>query len=222
MNINQLETDEQRAEVLMAWLRENAAVIILGVALGLGGIFGWNYWRSSSVESQQVMADHYEALLTKISTADNETLKMTEAEATQQLDANYLAFFHAHLAAKWIEKKDFAAAEALFNQIINSKTQDDGLRHLAILRLAYLKMDQQQYEEAQKILASIKDSAFLGLAREAEGDIYVLQNNRDAAKKAYQEAAAFGNTTGLLSKKQLSLGETTKEAQDATKIISVE
>ena len=37
-------TDEEQVEKVKAWLKENGTSIVAGVVIGLGGIFGWQFW----------------------------------------------------------------------------------------------------------------------------------------------------------------------------------
>ena len=43
--VDEYLTDEQQAEVVKRWLRQNGLFMVLGVVLGLGGLFGWNSWQ---------------------------------------------------------------------------------------------------------------------------------------------------------------------------------
>ena len=45
MSLNQFETDEQRAEALVDWLKANGAFIVLAVVIVIGGIIGWDYYK---------------------------------------------------------------------------------------------------------------------------------------------------------------------------------
>ncbi|MBE8157839.1 MAG: hypothetical protein HAW59_00340 [Betaproteobacteria bacterium] len=38
-------TEEQQVEQIKQWIKENGLQIIIGISLGLGSIWGWNYFK---------------------------------------------------------------------------------------------------------------------------------------------------------------------------------
>ena len=47
------EYDEyEQSELVQKWLRENGVSIIVGIAIGLVGIFGWQQWRNHQARNE--------------------------------------------------------------------------------------------------------------------------------------------------------------------------
>ena len=63
MALNQYETDEQRAEVLIDWLKKNVGYLLLLVVIVVGSIIGVGYYKSSSDDKLTKTFDTYEAFL---------------------------------------------------------------------------------------------------------------------------------------------------------------
>ena len=39
-------SDQEQIDAIKNWLRENGMAIFVGVAVGFGGLYGWQYWQS--------------------------------------------------------------------------------------------------------------------------------------------------------------------------------
>ncbi len=42
----------EQSELVQKWLRENGLSIVVGVAIGLVGIFGWQQWRNHQARNE--------------------------------------------------------------------------------------------------------------------------------------------------------------------------
>ena len=85
-------------------------------------------------------------------------------------------------------KDDAAATASAALQWVADNANDEGYRAVAALRLAALMVEAQQFEQAQKLLESVRAEAFVGLAQDRLGDVYALQNKPAEAKAAYLKA----------------------------------
>ena len=41
------KTDEEKAEELKAWWKENGTSVMAGIALAVAALFGWEYWKNA-------------------------------------------------------------------------------------------------------------------------------------------------------------------------------
>ena len=46
------DSEEQQVEAIKDWWKENGKAVVLGVVVGLGGLFGWRYYQDSVVQAQ--------------------------------------------------------------------------------------------------------------------------------------------------------------------------
>ena len=56
-------TEEQQAEAIKRFFRENGTALVIGVVLGLGGLYGWKAYNQNQVESAEAASDAYEKLV---------------------------------------------------------------------------------------------------------------------------------------------------------------
>ena len=50
----------EQSELVQKWLRENGVSIVVGVLIGLVGIFGWQQWRNHQARNQSAASQLYQ------------------------------------------------------------------------------------------------------------------------------------------------------------------
>ena len=206
--MEQFSTEEQQAEALRKWLKENGPSILIGIALGLGLMFGINRWQAYKIESAETVSLKYAAL--QNSAADgNPTTVATQAERLreQHPDSGYAVFaaFAAADAALAADPADFAAAERELRWVADH-APIDGLKQIGRLRLARLLLSSGDSTAAEALLTETQAAAFKGLYAEVKGDIAVVGGNPDAARAAYSKALAVQPDAAMLRRKLENLG----------------
>ena len=56
-------TDQQQAEKLQRWWKENGAFVIAGLVIGIGGLFGWRQWEDYKLAQAENASAAYEQLV---------------------------------------------------------------------------------------------------------------------------------------------------------------
>ena len=56
-------TDDQQAELIKSWWRENGLFLVGGLVLGVGGLFGWQTWQSVNTQKSQEASNAFQELL---------------------------------------------------------------------------------------------------------------------------------------------------------------
>jgi predicted negative regulator of RcsB-dependent stress response len=186
-------TDQQQADLVRKWLRENGSYLLGGLALGLGGLFGLNQWREYDASQAEQASALYEnvvgAIQTDRFTTANEYLMILEDsyDGSPYLDQARLWVARSHL-----ERNEFDVAASYLAQIVADSGSEE-MVHIARLRLARVRLHQQQYDEALEILQAMgSDSAFSPRYHEIRGDAYLAMNRPNDALIEYQ--AALGAT----------------------------
>ncbi|ASD68036.1 YfgM family protein [Pseudoalteromonas piscicida] len=198
-------TEEQQAEAIKRFFRENGTTIVVGAVLGLGGLYGWKAYNQSQIDSAEAASEAY----TQVVESDD-VLAKSDAFVAANADSNY-AVLAAFVAAKEaIDKDDLKlAAEKLTWAADNVANAE--LKATALLRLARVQAAQSQYEQALATLAKPMPEAFKAQLAEIQGDIYLAQGDKDKARSAYQSAleAAKGNSNPMLQIKLDDLAQKT-------------
>jgi predicted negative regulator of RcsB-dependent stress response len=179
--MTELKTDQEKAEEIKKWWKENGTSVIAGVALAIAGIFGWQQWKNQQKSSSEEASQLY----TKTSkNFDKESLSTLKRDHSSSPYTTLSALATAKYAA---EKGDDALAITELNWVVNN-TADQNLKEIAQIRLIRLYLSLQQPEKAAAQLANTFSKAYASLIDELKGDLLALQNKPKEAAKAYQKA----------------------------------
>jgi predicted negative regulator of RcsB-dependent stress response len=182
-------TDEQQAEIIRQWLRENGLFILGGLGLGLAALFGWDQWKSNNIQHAEEASGIYEELVGKIQANNQVAADSLLAELLAGYGGSpYIEQARLRLAKLSLDRNDFEAAASHLESIVTESGNDEIL-HIARIRLARIRLQQEQYDAALATLEQTDtDSAFYAQVNDVRGDIYVAMNRTDEALAAYEVA----------------------------------
>ena len=182
-------TEEQQAEAIKRFFRENGLSLALGVIVGLGGLYGWKAYNQNQITTAEQASDAY----TKLVESDS-VLASADAFMSENKDTQYatLAAFVAAKEAVDTQKLDVANEKLSW---IVTNVDNAQLKAIATTRLARVQIAQQQYDNALSTLNAPLPEAFNANVAELKGDIYTQQGNKEQARVAYQAAVDAGGLT---------------------------
>ena len=199
-------TDEEKAEQIKGWIKENGMSVAVGVALAVSGLFGFRYWQ----EYQKTQAEEASALYSEIQqpSAKDEQIYSKAAK----LKSDYSSTPYAPLAAMITAKQyalqgDNAKAISELQWAVDNASEKVS-KDLAKLRLARVLIADKKLDEASAILTEKFPSAYLSLIEELKGDIHLANSEIDKAKASYDKAllSSQGAATDYLKMKRDNLG----------------
>ncbi len=183
--------EQQRIDALKDWWAQWGNLVFAGVIiflLGVSGAQGWRYY-----QRQQVAAA--ETLFVSVKQVAQETAATKE---WKKLSAAATALAEKYPATFYATDAQLMAAKAAFdqNQPVEAKKHLEWVAEkgvathqpIARVRLASLLLDEKKYDEALKLLDSVKGEGFTSLTADLKGDIYAAQGRRDEARAAYELA----------------------------------
>ena len=184
-----MELDEhEQGELVRKWLRQNGSSLILGIALGLGLVFGWKWWQGRGVQFQQEAASQYQLLTDAIAAKDAGKAKtFADLFSSKYADTGYASIATLRYAGFLQDSGKTAEAIKLLQSAPTADERAD-LAELRRIRLARLLLISGKSAEASQVLAQISNPQFPGIADELRGDIAAAQGKRDEARKAYEKA----------------------------------
>ena len=187
-------TEEQQAEAIKSFFRDNGPALVIGVVLGLGGLYGWKAYNQNQVTTAEATSDAYTQLVQADAEQKTNVLAGADEFIKNHQDSSY-AVLAAFVAAKEaVEKSDFTVAKNQLSWIItNSKNAE--LTAIATTRIARIELELKEYDAALKTLTATMPEAFKAAVAELKGDVYLAQGDKDQARAAYQSAADAGGLT---------------------------
>ncbi|KAB2857351.1 MAG: tetratricopeptide repeat protein [Bauldia sp.] len=178
MAIDDLLDEHEQSERVRIWIRNNAAGMIGGVALGLAAIYGWFWWQDKQAAEHQKTSDQYQTIV-----ADLKAGKLKEAQAASAAlkGSSYAALAALDLAKAQADggKRDDAIAT-----LRGVSAEDAAIQAVATQRLARLLIDAGKSEEALTLLQNVDEP----LAHDVRGDALYALGRKEQAQKAYEKA----------------------------------
>ena len=185
-------TEEEQIAQMKDWWQRNGKSLLIGGALALALVFGWQAWQQYQTNQAQGAGALYQQLLetTLTPSGQPDIGKVTELAGKLKSDfagthyAQYASLFVAKVAVE-NGKLDDAAAEL---KPLLDKPRDATIGELARQRLARVLAAQGKAEEGLKLLDGEAEKAWLAAREELRGDLLVQLGRGDEAHKAYQKA----------------------------------
>lgn len=191
-------TDEEKAERIKQWWSENGTAVIAGLAIGLAGLFGWNWWTDRQASKAESASDLYATVLSHV-----EAGRFTQASAIA-MELAEKGRGTPYVSMGWALVADVATRQGDPERAIHALEQarttvrDSGYRQVIGLRLARHLVAAGRLVEAEAALADVTSEAFAGLRAEIRGDIARARGEPDSARRYYEEALAAGHNTEFL------------------------
>ena len=183
-------TDQQRAEIVKKWLKDNGLSILISIAVGISGYFGLQYYQQDKLRGYENASRLYAEIefalkQQRMSQAQNLLLEMDDSFS----GSPYQYQSHLALAKLYMDSLDYDNAIIQLEFIIDNAS-DESFRHIARLRIARIMVEQNQFDEALLLLDSISSvpKAYAPYYQSIKGDIYASQGLLDKAKTAYSMA----------------------------------
>ena len=225
-----LTPNSPNADNSMQALQQYGSYIVTAILLALAAYFGWTYWQNNHARVDTVAADHYadiQRLNEEVSLASqNPDLEaearasLTESRKKLDKDIDALVSTHGNSVYAWqalmikarqqVDSDDFKGAGETFKKALAIDLGDAGLQAITRLRYAKTLLAAGDADAALAEANSDMPSSFEASQQELLGDIYLAQDNKDAAIKSYNNAwellRSRQETRAVLALKMESLG----------------
>ena len=183
-------SDNEREEQLRRFWAENWLWIVGGIALGLGGLAGWQYWQQSKLNASERDEASYVAVLDSLGKNDK------AAAVKQAGDLRAL-----HPKSPYADQADLALARFAMDtrdldeaaqrlRTVAETSRDPELRLIAQSRLARVLSEQGKHDDALKLLDVTNAGSFTPVFHEIRGDVLAAKGDIAAARQAYDAALA--------------------------------
>lgn len=182
--------DYEQSERVQQWLRQNGLSIVVGIAIGLVGIFGWQQWNKHKAEHQADAANLYQQIQVAVAAGKSDNADaLTEQLLKDYTDSTYAVFAVSDRAERQVQAKQMdKAIESL--GWAESHATDANLKALSQMRIARVQLAQGKAADAIAALDRMPVKTYEGVSQELRGDALVKLGRPDDARKAYVAAKA--------------------------------
>lgn len=214
----EFETEEQQLEALKKWWKENASMVIFGVALALAAISGWRFYAEYTQSHAEAASLIYETVITDASAGQNPTEQQTRVNdlMAEYADTPYASLAALALAKQQLFKGELLNARQQLEWVVNHSSQVE-LQNIARLRLIRILFANNELDQALALANTAYPESFAAMYEELKGDLYVAQGKKELARAAYDKAMQYSSnqTSGLLKLKRDELGQSNTSSEPA-------
>jgi predicted negative regulator of RcsB-dependent stress response len=205
--VSEYRTEEEQAEAIKKWWRENGMSIVAGVVIGITAIFGWRFYNSHTAQQAEAASTLYEQMLVASRDNDTENIRVYANRVVEDHESTSYAIFATLMLGKLAaESGELEQAETHLRWVLKNTSQDE-FKHVARLRLARVLIAGDKLDAAVDTLNVSKAGEFSARYEELRGDIFVKQDKTDEARQAYQKALANTAADGGQSILQMKLDD---------------
>ena len=196
-----------------AWWKDHGRAIVGGAVIGLSAVIGFNYWQHHQETQAETASNLFEQLQYLIQTeseveadadadatdADATDETETDSETTAAIQATADELMSAYASTPYAIHAAFALAKLAVDggdldrgaqalEWVLANSEDDGLLHIARLRLASVLLATGAADDAVALLQSqIGETAGFGTRyNELIGDAYLQKGDTAGARSAYE------------------------------------
>ena len=183
-------SDNEREEQLRRFWAENWLWIVGGIALGLGGLAGWQYWQRMQLNASEQDAAAYVAELDALGRNDKAAaVKLAGDLRALHPKSPYADQADLALARFAVDTRDFDEAVKRLRTVADT-SRDPELRLVAQSRLARVLSEQGKHDDALKLLDVANAGSFTPVFHEVRGDVLAAKGDVAGARQAYDAALA--------------------------------
>lgn len=182
------QTEEEQVEALKTWFKKNGSALVFGLAIGLAAIGGYRFWTDYHGGQSQKASLLYSNLEDYLISGDSPRVFEVGRELVEHFSGTpYAALAALGMARMSVESHSLDAAEVHLRWVIKNADQD-GLKHIARLRLARVLATEKKYDKALALMKISGQGSYASLYSEVRGDILLAQHRPEQARSAYQQA----------------------------------
>jgi len=207
--VTDYQTDEQQAEAIKKWWKENGLSVVTGIALGFALLFAWRAWMSHVQKQEELTSTLYEQVLIALEEDKVEKAHQVANEIlSNHTNTAYAMLTALNLARQDLKEGNIPSSHARLDWVIKQNHSPE-FTHIARLRKAQLFLVENKINETKQLITGIDEGTFKASYASLRGDIAMAEGQVETARIAYQEALngdLFGKLKNLVEMKLHDLG----------------
>ena len=201
------QSEQEQVEALKSWWKENGRTALLGLGLGLGGVFGWVSWQSYTQNQAEQASALYDELVGAVTT-ENQSVASERINSLVQdhADSGYAVLGALVAAGEATKRNEIDSAKGHLQWVLEHAAPQ--LQGVARLRLARLHLGEDDADAAIALLDQGTPESQVSGYEELRGDAMLSKQMTEDARAAYERAlAALTETNSARRRLQMKLDD---------------
>lgn len=189
----ELRTEEEQLDAIKQWWKSNGTALLVGVAIAVAGVFGWQAWQRYQNTQAAEASVTYQQLIA-IAGSDNidDNARQQAFTFADKLQSDHGGSLYGDLAGLIearlaVDSSDNERARQALNEIVENSDRPY-MQGLARLDLARLQIADGDPDAALKTLDQTIPSALEAQRQDVRGDAFAALERPGDAREAYQQA----------------------------------
>ncbi len=198
-----MDSEKEQLAQIKKWLQENGLSLVMGIVLGLGGVYGWRAWEAHQAKTSEDASAELTIITQKLAAGSFEDVVNDASNFSAEHDGKlYADMARLLLARARIEQGMVNEAIEPLQQVIQ-RGDSSVFSALAVQRLARVYLQLEQYDAAEQVLSTTVPATYKAAFEELQGDIAYARGNNEKALQAYQKAATLSSDDNALLQMKL-------------------
>ena len=181
-------TDQQQAEIVKKWLKDNGLFIVASFGIAISSVFGLQYFQESNLKQ----AENASKLYAEMEFAVRQQRLPQAQTILQQMDNDfsgsaYQIQSHLSMAKLFMDSLDYDNAITQLEFVLE-QAGDETFITVARQRIARIYIEKSQYQAALDMLGDETPEAFSAQYEIIKGDAYMGIGDMSNAKASYEIA----------------------------------
>lgn len=214
---------EEQDEKARQWFKDNGLALFVGLALGLGAIFGYNQYRAKVQSDAETASTLYSEIMTQVSQSDIVDIDASVATLKTDYSKTSYAAKAALVKAARLSVTDLSAAASEY-QWVQNNALEVGLQHTARIREAKIYLAQDDLDKATELASRQPYGSFASHYYEILGDVAVKKGELNQAYDLYNQAneALLASDASYSSVLELKMGPLPKPIESTNEASSID
>lgn len=180
--------EQEQVDALKAWWKENSSWVYGLVTVALLAFAGSQFWKQHQASQATGAASLYNEVMKQTASGDAKRIgDAAGALADRFATSPYAARAQLLAAQTSLQAGNATDAKSRLMWVIDH-AGEEGVQHVARLKLAAMLLDEKKYDDALKQLATAHPAAYESVYADLKGDVLSAMGKIDDARVAYKQA----------------------------------
>jgi predicted negative regulator of RcsB-dependent stress response len=180
--------EQEQVDALKTWWKENSNWVYGLVTVSLLAYAGSQFWKQHQASQAIGASSLYNEVMKQASSGDAKRIGDAADALADRFSTSPYASRAQLLAAQTSQQTGDATRTKARLWWVVEHSGEEGLQHVARLKLAAMMLDEKKYDDALKQLDTPHPAAFDSVYADLKGDVLSAMGKSDDARTAYKQA----------------------------------